>query len=87
MIKDWSIGKEITGTACYQILLEKSGCCYAPIVRDAQKVHACPAELFHNTVSQTAFIKYESTLFNCYTVPTLTSGPCTTDRSLPGISM
>lgn len=82
VIKDWSIGKEITGTACYQIL-EKSGYCYTPIVREAQELHACPAEPFHNKVSQTAFIKHESTLFNPYTVPMLTSGACTTDKSLP----
>lgn len=63
-----------------------SGCCYAPIVREAQEVHAYTAELFHNAVSQTSFIKHESTLFNPYTVPMLTSEACTTDRSLPGIS-
>lgn len=38
------------------IVLEKSGFCYNPIVRKAQEVHACLAELFHNTVSQSAFL-------------------------------
>lgn len=58
------MGKEITGTAFSHIFLEKSGSCYPPSVGETQEVHACPAELFHNTVSQTAFIKHESTLFN-----------------------
>ena len=84
MIKDYSTEKEITGRACYQMFLEKSSCCYALVVRKAQEAQAHPSEL-HNTVSQTAFIKHESTLFNPYTVPMLTSRACTRDRRLTGI--